>query len=143
MSYGIDRSNPRLARAVAATVLLCGALGLLVDTVRAEPSAELVSWMHPDPAGVAGFRLLVARDESGRADPESIDVGLPRLSDRRGVYGHKVTVPERETLWVAVQAVDRHGRVSDPSEWRKLAWAPPPQRLGAPGWPYLVGQGAD
>jgi hypothetical protein len=101
----------------------------------AGPSFENLVWTHPKPAQIAGFKVLMATEPDGAGTVEVLDVGLP---GRDGLFRLSLGIPDNESIWVAVVAVDQQGRESSPSAWHRLDWDPARQQLQKPPQPFLV-----
>lgn len=123
------------ARQVWLPLLVVACLTMSPGAASAEPLLTELAWTHPQPERLRGFSVLFAQNSAERANPKSIDVGLPGRSDR---FAWSIVVPERSTVWVAVVAVSASGERSAPSEWRRYDWRPGQGPLGRPARPYLV-----
>jgi hypothetical protein len=113
----------RLVRALA-----LGA-GVLATAAAANARSELLRWQHPDATTVAGFKVYVG--SSSGAYQTTLDVGKPAPSS--GVFSYSLTVPDANTVYVAVSAYGPTGLEGTKSnEQRRLGL------LGAPGKPVIT-----
>lgn len=110
-------------RAAAFAALLIGLAGA------AQARTELLRWNHPDASTVAGFKVYVGNAPG--VYQTTLDVGKPTASG--GVYSYSLTVPDANTVFVAVSAYGPTGLEGAKSnEQRRLG------QLGTPGKPQIT-----
>jgi hypothetical protein len=113
----------RCARALGLALLALALAGA------ASARTELLRWQHPSPSTVSGFKVYVG-NASGTYQT-TLDVGLPTPS--AGVYSYSLTVPDSNTVYVAVSAYGSTGLEGPKSnEQQRLGL------LGTPGKPQIT-----
>jgi len=143
----------RLRPALAGS-LLAGALLLLASPALAR--SEALRWSEANPAAVSGFKVYWTT--SSGPHNQSTDIGKPS-PDAAGNFHHTITVPDADTLYVAITAYNASGQESGFSNLQARfppgagntagsggnatapasKPAPPaPAPLGIPGRPQLV-----
>ncbi len=105
-------------------------LGLAVVGFASQAFArtELLRWSHPSPSSVAGFKVYVG-NASGSYQ-STVDVGMPTPSS--GVYTYSLTVPDANSVFVAVSAYGPTGLEGAKSNEQSR-----PGLIGAPGKPQI------
>jgi hypothetical protein len=112
-------------RALRAAALAAALLGLAAT---AHARSEQLRWQHPDPSTVTGFKVYVGNAPG--VYQTTLDVGKPTAS--AGVFSYSLTVPDANTVYVAVSAYGPTGLEGVKSnEQRRLG------QLGTPGKPLI------
>ncbi len=107
---------------------LCLAVGLVALASAASARTELLRWQHPNPSDVAGFKVYIGN--AAGSYQTTIDVGLPTALS--GVYSYSLSVPDSNSVYVAVSAYGPTGLEGTRSnEQLRLGL------LGAPGRPQI------
>jgi len=115
-----------MKRVVLATALVAASLAFASAALA---RTEQLRWQHANVATVAGFRVYVGN--AAGVYQTTLDVGLPAPS--AGVYTYALSVPDSNTVFVAVSAYGPTGLESVKSnEQRRLGL------LGAPGKPQIT-----
>lgn len=98
----------------------------------ANPTAAVkvheITWIHPSPAGVRSFVVLVSPVSGSLAQARQIDVGKPNGIDIGFGQQFSALVPIAIDEFVSVRALGLNGLPSALSEWRQ----PQPSQPGQP-----------
>lgn len=84
---------------VGSALMALVALGSIAAS--AQTRTETVRWWHPDPTAVDGYKVYYG--PSSGSYTSSVDVGIPG-TDSQGAYFYNLTVPDTETVYIAVTA---------------------------------------
>jgi hypothetical protein len=112
-------------RTVRACVLGLAVLGFASEALA---RTELLRWSHPNASTVAGFKIYVG-NASGSYQ-STVDVGMPTPAS--GVYSYSLTVPDANSVFVAVSAYGPTGLEGPKSNEQSR-----PGLISAPGKPQI------